>query len=376
MATNTNNGVFGNTTATAKSSVYTVQVADFGYHISSTTSETPMDLRNRLGILTNDRRQGVIDTFTAVHNLINSPCDNFRNVLKLGDYIDLPFLYVERDPGNDLPSCEIALDTNNANINGNDSLLRIVIIGLDSYTGINGNNTPHVVFQFKHAPVIARVESTGASIGSKWGHLPWYLNENFLEGLASAGLTWQYLWNPIRVYTEMVAPPSAQYYSGISYPYEWEILNYFTGDSLSGIYMERAMEIRAVARNQDPDQVLTYNIWVPSELEMFGKKFNSLKVETASNQANFTGYYKDNASRIKRGMASNHAPVQYWTSSSAVKTGIRERLSDSDIGSDISHTPFEYNGFNKYVTVSTDGTPSSAYQQLATVGVSPAFCIK
>jgi hypothetical protein len=372
MATNTNNGVYGNKTATAKSSVYTVQVADFGYHISS-TSPTPMDLRNRLGI-SRGGREGVVDTFTAVHKLIASPYDDFKTVLKVGDYIDLPYLNVQADyhQGDsmpiDLPSCAIALDANNAYLGGidNDTILRIVIIGLDSYNGKNGNTTPHVVFQFKHVPVISRVDFYGSWLGFKWAQLGWYLNGNFLNGLANAGVPKAYLWNPTRVYAEMDNPTDL-YWSYVSSYGAWENLHYFPGEN-PGNWRTMSMEIRPVARNGYDNFYFPYMVWMPSELEMFGTKTNSLIVETTADQANFTGYYKDNESRKKRGMASNHAEVEYWTSSISSKTGRFDMLQ--------LDYPNDRWGWHKYVTVTATGTPSSAYQQIENVGVSPAFCIK
>jgi hypothetical protein len=148
---------------------------------------------------------GVRDTFIKVHEYIvagglNNPS---TNVIKLGDWIDLEGgLHVNSYNG------EGGFTTiANASATNGTPLLRLIVVGINSFKGKNGNGTtPHVVFQFKNIPVFRRMEATDTNANGYWGsEMRKYLaptgdsgSGRFLDGLIEAGVPDAVLWVPVR----------------------------------------------------------------------------------------------------------------------------------------------------------------------------------
>ncbi|GHT89733.1 hypothetical protein FACS1894137_19090 [Spirochaetia bacterium] len=199
--------------------------------------------------------------FTALHTLINDTGADFTSIIALGDYIDLPELTIGTTTISD------------AAISGHGQLLRLMVVGVNSFNGKNGNNTPHVVFQFQNLPVTHNMEATNINTnGYARSAMQAYIMGDFLTGLkAAAGLTDTMLWAPTRM----------------------------------------------VSKGNSPDpgpEPVTDTLWLPTVWEMFGSNasVSSAASETNANQARLE-YYADAASRLKYDSSSFAA--WYWTAS-------------------------------------------------------------
>jgi hypothetical protein len=188
------------------------------------------------------------------------------NVIKLGDYIDLEGgLTVIKDVGG-----EIALSFSKE---ADKPKLRLIVVGINSFTK-NGNNTPHVVFQFADFPGTHRMnlvvsssengfkQDTNAG-GYAGSEMYPYVKGNFFTGLKRAGVTEDVLWPPTRTVST----------------------NNTTGAG-----------------------TLTDLLWLPTEREMAGEgvQTNAPQGETAENQARLE-YYTTPELRKKSGA--------YWLAS-------------------------------------------------------------
>ncbi|MDR0683502.1 MAG: DUF6273 domain-containing protein, partial [Spirochaetaceae bacterium] len=90
-------------------------------------------------------------------------------------------------------------------------LLRLIVVGINSFNGLNDNDTPHVVFQFQNIPVKRRMNAEKTSVGGyRDSEMREYLvpfqskegSGKFLAGLINAGVPEDVLWVPLRcVYT-------------------------------------------------------------------------------------------------------------------------------------------------------------------------------
>ncbi|GHT67092.1 hypothetical protein FACS189485_00920 [Spirochaetia bacterium] len=131
-------------------------------------------------------------TFGDLHRLISNPHvgDDFTSIIALGDYIDLPSLTIAG-------SCTIY----DKELSGHGRLLRLMVVGINLFNGINGNNTPHVVFQFQNIPVEHYMNSTDTDAGGYAASgMRSYITGAFLTGLkAATGLDDTMLWGPARI---------------------------------------------------------------------------------------------------------------------------------------------------------------------------------
>jgi hypothetical protein len=104
-------------------------------------------------------KMGVASTFNMLSYYIKGGGLSLdSNVIHLGDWIDLEGgLSVEAYNGfGNFTAEDIAITPSSlpfANYEG--KLLRLIVVGINSFNGKNGNNTPHVVFQFQNLPVSA-----------------------------------------------------------------------------------------------------------------------------------------------------------------------------------------------------------------------------
>ncbi|GMO40348.1 MAG: hypothetical protein Ta2F_16550 [Termitinemataceae bacterium] len=200
-------------------------------------------------------------SFNAVHNYIQKAftvnTTEAQSVIKLGNYIDLKYLNVAGDGG--------STNADDGYIHAT-SGLRLIVIGINSFNGINGNDTPHIVVHFENRPGYYKMnnesDNTTGYLGSA---MRGYIVNNFLTGLKNAGVPDEVLWPPSRrVASSGVGTPTAQ--------------------------------------------AIIDKLWLPTSWEMFGENHYSVATcENAGNQVSFTGYYKSETERQKG--------VWYWLAS-------------------------------------------------------------
>jgi hypothetical protein len=213
----------------------------------------PKDLAEMFGT------SGVTVTFNAVHAFLQTcndgPAEGRRERISrrimLGDWIDLPRLTVQGDAGGG------AINTGNVDLGGNGKLLRLIVVGIDSFAATNRDAPAHVVFQFQNVPGTRRMNPTDTNYGGYLGtEMHRYLTGSFLRGLVAAGVPEGVLYAPIR---------------------------YIANGG------ERA----------DAADALEDWLWLPTEWELSGKNVVSNEIwETATNQARLE-YYERNDQRTK-----------------------------------------------------------------------------
>ncbi|MDR1908890.1 MAG: DUF6273 domain-containing protein [Spirochaetaceae bacterium] len=281
----------------------------FGWPVDTTASA--MDLKARFSITTTGAN-GVTEAFNAVHWLINTPeAGDFTQIIQLGDYIDLDSLNVA-----DYNSAGAISEVNTTWGGDHGQLLRLIVVGKNSFNGINGNNTPHVVFQFQNLPGTRKMNASDTNAGGYMGsEMKAYLTPdgvpghgNFYTGLTGAGVPDAVVWAPSR-----------------------RVAN--GGSGATGA-----------------DTVADL-LWLPTEFEMSGAHlYSSPTYEAPATQARLE-YYTDNNSRIKYG--SSNSDRWYWLAS-----------------------PY-YGNAADFSVVSEYGDPGYVNAS-ATLdsGVVPAFCVK
>ncbi|GHV75136.1 hypothetical protein AGMMS49940_24380 [Spirochaetia bacterium] len=215
----------------------------------------------------------VTDTFTAVHNYIQSPdfttdtTDTTTNAkIHLGDYIDLDSLTVLAYQS------EGDFSVSNTSLGANGRLLRLIVVGINSFNrdgaANNGNNTPHVVFQFQNIPVRRSMDTTAYNrTGYLSSKMRPYLTGNFYNGLLAAGVPSTVLWTPSR-----------------------RVAN--GGKSAGGVH------------------IIEDSVWLPTVWEMWGwSKDRSVNAyEHTNNQAVFEAYTTGTVTRYKY----NSSNVSTW----------------------------------------------------------------
>jgi hypothetical protein len=287
----------------------------------------------------------VRDTFAAVHSYLGAnPAQTDRTSgssdmpgglltkigdIALGDYIDLVNLSVAGYPTDDstagygktgnLPNMMI-------NVNGQFGyLLRLIVVGINTfnqgqsgqYDGSGNGSSPHLVFQFQHAPATHRMDNSSDNVrGYAASEMRKYLVQvsgdsnsgRFLTGLYNAGV-------PINDTNVVWAPK------------------------------------RYVANGGNSTDMLQDLLWLPTEREMFGINGNnggsSIPAETATNQARLA-YYGSSFDRVKGSLGGG--PSWYWEASPNMSMS--------------------------YCRVVEDGTVGGNTGISAVGGVAPAFCIR
>ncbi|GMO37007.1 MAG: hypothetical protein Ta2F_13110 [Termitinemataceae bacterium] len=224
-------------------------------------ASTLPSIAQKFGI-TDATKDGVETTFSALHELISAPNsgDDFTQVIKLGDYIDLPSLTVAGDAGH-------LADPDYGYINVT-SALRLIVIGINSFNGKNGNNTSHVVFHFQNIPGTHKMNTADDNTtGYLTSAMRSYITGNFLTGLKNAGVPDGFLWAPSR-------------------------------------------RVASNGGSSAEAQTITDKLWLPTAWEMTGEQSYSVACESSSNQASFVGFYKNDAARKKTGNDTS-----YWLAS-------------------------------------------------------------
>jgi uncharacterized membrane protein len=127
--------------------------------------------------------------------------------IELGDWIDLPHLTVAGYPIDSYDTVYGKIDTDNTELSGHGRLLRLIVVGINSYNGLESNeNSAHLVFQFQNLPGTHRmypsINDRGGYLGSEMRK---YLiptgdpgSGKFLTGLIAAGVPESVLWAPSR----------------------------------------------------------------------------------------------------------------------------------------------------------------------------------
>jgi hypothetical protein len=267
----------------------------------------------------------VTGAFNALHEFIQAG-GLASGTVKLGDWIDLEGgLAVEAyGTGNNTGGFShdatkaVEVVTNKEKPWG--TLCRLIVVGVNSFV-INGNNTPHVVFQFQNLPVRRRMNASNTSTGGYGAsEMRKYLvpvtgdnaSGNFLTGLKNAGVPDGVLWGPARVLSK--------------------------------------------GTNGTDAVTLSDKLWLPTEREMFGSGTRSADGEKADNQARLEYYTNDNT-RLKalRGDPIGNYPNmktqgwRYWTGSA-------------------------YSGIVSFCGVYYTGKTSDEVAS-SSEGVAPAFCV-
>jgi hypothetical protein len=223
---------------------------------------------------------GVEDTFTTLHAYIQAGGLE-DGVIKLEDWIDLEggievgayngkgaFSYTP-EQAKEPVTWTLADGDNYFSSRDKDprgTRCRLIVVGINSFNGKNGNTTPHVVFQFQNIPVVTRKMNSGLTNAGGYAasEMRKYLVEvgnsgadpndgKFLAGLLEAGVPEEALWAPKRFVSVKGAEPG-----------ELEDL-----------------------------------LWLPTERELFGSNTYSVSAdETEANQARLE-YYDSNEKRLK-----------------------------------------------------------------------------
>ncbi|MDR1636540.1 MAG: DUF6273 domain-containing protein [Treponema sp.] len=191
--------------------------------------------------------------------------------IMLGDWIDLPHLTVQGDAGGG------AIDTDNVDLGGKGKLLRLIVVGIDSFAGTNKDAPAHIVFQFQNIPGTHRMNPTNTNAGGyKASEMRQYLTGSFLRGLIAAGVPEGALYAPTRY-----------------------IANGGGGASAADAPADR--------------------LWLPTEREMFGgNEASNTTWETAANQARLE-YYESNSRRIKYDREGDR--MWWWEASPSAYSG-------------------------------------------------------
>jgi hypothetical protein len=288
--------------------------------------------------------EGVENSFLALSAYIKGQeFGATSNAIKLGDYIDLEgglSVAAYNDAGGFTLSAEDGLKTittdENATSNPNYSgkLLRLIVVGINSFKDINGNDaTPHVVFQFQNIPVLRRMMPTNNI--NKGGYAASEMREylspvsgkdgsgKFLAGLKDAGVPETVLWAPRRA---MVAG--------------------YIGEGFTTIPIEDML-------------------WLPTEWEMFGRMSQSNDyTETDANEGRLDYYHNEGTGPYPRRVKyyssvldNNGVPTdsdgkgcKYWEASLAV-------------------------GMLPFCAVVNNGSAGDSFVWNAE-GCAPAFCVK
>jgi uncharacterized repeat protein (TIGR02543 family) len=137
--------------------------------------------------------QDVTDTFTSVQAYLLTQSASSMNpalgVIKLGDYVELPYLIVPEYGGN--------AGGINITSNANDGKLRVMVVSINPYYNKNGNgtSTPHLIFQFKYCPGIARMNAGYTNAGGyKASQMRSYLLNSYWPALQTAGVPDSAVW--------------------------------------------------------------------------------------------------------------------------------------------------------------------------------------
>jgi hypothetical protein len=288
-----NFAVPGNVTNTANSGTVTII-----FPATAALIESGRSIKNTFGVMATGK-DGVETAFTKLSDHIRTGgLTSNPDLVQVGDWIDLEDgLTVEAYEGKGdfaytAEEVNVAMTVTYGETGAPDAMRgdpvgrlgRLIVVGINSFIGKNGNSTQHVVFQFQHVPVTRRMNATDTCEGGyEASEMRRYLTEvtgangsgKFLAGLVAAGVPKAKLWAPKRV----------------------------------------------VSLKNGPGEISDL-LWLPTEREINGTSYVSVSAdETAGNQARLE-YYDDNLKRRKYSKSSAGYPaittssgVDYWLAS-------------------------------------------------------------
>jgi hypothetical protein len=257
----------GNVTVSVGLAGYSVAGVAVALH-SSLVKADSTSLKTKFGI-GGTGKTAVGDTFNALSAYIKAGGLS-QGKIKTGDWIDLEGgLDVEAyaDKGKFSATNAVIDKTPFTGYEGRK--LRLIVVGIDSFNTINGNKTPHVVFQFQNIPAYRRIHSSEDAVGYGATEMRKYLTpvsgDNgsgmFYNGLVKAGIPENVLWAPIRYVS-----------------------------------------------NRTAAEKITDLVWLPTEWEIFGARTFSYDHETSTNQVKLA-YYSDGAHRTKYSFSETNSTV-------------------------------------------------------------------
>jgi hypothetical protein len=255
-----------------------------------------------------------------------------ENFIRLGDYVDLPFLYVDGYQGaEDTEPLGVINETDNIDFGEKGRLLRIIVVGRNSFNPGAGNSyykggvedaMPHLVMQFQNIPVWRVLHHGSGPISYADSDMRKYLVKvsdpevleegNFTEGLILAGVPMD---------TDIIWAPNRE---------------------LNNTLQTAVDEIKD-------------KLWLATEWEMFGVGIMlNHTLENQKNQA-FLEYYLEEGNKVKyakRETSPYYKTTDYW-----------EVSPNAALGS--SYFPSLLNGtFIRAISINLDN------------GVAPAFCVR
>jgi hypothetical protein len=285
------------------------------------------DIAEKFGYDSPSNAAEVTAVFNALHDWLEGLADADAladsTAIALGNYIDLPALAVE-GYGTEPKGAFNVFNTDLGGAKG--KLLRLIVIGKNSYSGINGNGeTKHLVFHFQNFPAGRRMNPNTQDVaGYAESEMRKYLTPvvgdddsgKFLAGLVDAGVPDSVFFAPQRkVSLLIVSPPPPM----------------------------------SLDADSSSLQSVTDKLFLLTEAEMLGPRQDH--PETSSNQASFLGYY-NSASKCTK-YNTNGSGQPYW-----LATFFTDNAS-----------------IWKFCNVNGSGAYGDQ-DQLANQGIAPAFCVK
>jgi hypothetical protein len=282
-------------------------------------------------------KDAVEAAFSELHAYIqNGGLAKYPDAIRLGDWIDLEGgLAVDayNDTGGFSHDAEKAVEEVKNQGQPWGTLCRLIVVGINSFNTVNGNNMPHVVFQFQNIPVIRRMNATNTNEGGyAASEMRTYLAGNFLAGLKNAGVPENVLWAPERVLS-------------------------------AGIDGTGAVTI-------------SDKLWLPTERELFQDGKSLIYIGYDINNTFILGPFSANGET-----AGNQARLEYYTDNN-----IRRKTWCGDLAIRNNYYPDMESGYGwMYWTGSSDEFYSGfcvvtgegiSSGSTSAHGVAPAFCVK
>ncbi|GMO55685.1 MAG: hypothetical protein Ta2G_15050 [Termitinemataceae bacterium] len=231
--------------------------------------------------------------FDSLHVYINTEGTNLETdgFVKVGNYIDLPSLAVDRYNGAGGFAVTTATD------DASNKKLRLLVVGINTYKGKNipdeltegvkNNNSPHVMFQFQNIPVVRRNEDPDTNLK---GYLGSELRQYLISSTDSDGANRK---------------------------------SFLSSLNAAGVKAENMMEVTRKMSNSGIDtaenpidlDTVTDKLFIPTEMEMFGEMLGASELEEEENQGLFSYYPKDDVGNTSRIKYFGSDARLYWTAS-------------------------------------------------------------
>jgi hypothetical protein len=260
--------------------------------VEVSANRTGVSLKDTFGIVETGTG-GVYKTFSAVHEYLQTnptPTTGTRDgytvitkigVIGLGDYIDLESLSIAGYPVDDTGYGKLTDVANTDLGNGRGYLLRLMVVGINSFNGKNDNGEfPHLVFQFQNPPGLYWMNSSETNEGGY---------------AASEG----------RAYLVSVSGKSG------SGAFQTGLTNAGVPFNVSWIFAPRRYVANGGYYGTSAD-LIRDKLWLPTEREVCDQAYSHPRYETPDNQVRL-GYYTSNGYRLK------YLPAKasfWWTASS------------------------------------------------------------